>query len=62
MTAAYTTVVEDIHEGFYSVFFGDRLAYLIKDPSDAFFVDMYKCDMQPVYQAGVYMRKSKEGD
>ena len=56
MTAAYTTVVEDAYEGFYSVFFGERLAYLIQNPSDVFFEDMYKCNMKPVSQAGVYKR------
>ena len=56
MTAAYTTVVEDTYEWFYSVFFGERLAYLIQNPSDVFFEDMYKCNMKPVSQAGVYKR------
>lgn len=59
MTAAYTTVVEDAYEGFYSVFFGERLAYLIQNPSDIFFEDMYKCNMKPVSQAGVYKRGEK---
>ena len=59
MTAAYTTVVEDAYEGFYSVFFGERLAYLIQNPSDVFFADMYKCNMKPVSQAGVYKRGEK---
>ena len=59
MTAAYTTVVEDAYEGFYSVFFGERLAYLIQNPSDVFFEDMYKCNMKPVSQAGVYKRGEK---
>lgn len=59
MTSAYTTVVEDAYDGFYSVFFGERLAYLIQNPSDAFFEDMYKCDMKPVSKAVVYKRGEK---
>lgn len=37
MTSAYTTVVQDFNTGWHSVFFGNRLAYLIFEPNDLFF-------------------------
>lgn len=57
ITAAYTVIVEDYSEGWYSVFFGDRLAYLIRNPNDLFFEDIRKENMKPCYQAGAYRRE-----
>lgn len=56
MTTAYTTVVSDCHTGWYSVFFGERLAYLIHNPNDIFFDDLKDRKMRPVYHSSVYQR------
>ena len=56
MTSAYTTVVQDFHQGWYSVFFGERLAYLVFNPNDIFFDDMRKHQMKPKYASSVYRR------
>lgn len=57
MTSAYTVVVMDYHEGIYSVFFGERLAYTIFNPNDEFFNDLKKEKMAPVNMKGKYIRK-----
>lgn len=57
MTTAYTTVVCDLQEGYCSVFFGERLAYLIKNPNQMFFEDMCKEQMEPKYKASKYKRE-----
>ena len=59
MTTAYTVVVNDYNDGYCSVFFGDQLAYLIKNPNQLFYEDMKKCSMKPVYKAGAYRRDDK---
>lgn len=60
ITNAYTIVVEDYHEGWYSVFFGNRMAYLIRNPNQLFFEDMQKESMKPVSQASAYRRETTE--
>jgi len=57
MTIAYTTVVCDNQEGYYSVFFGEKLAYSLTNPNQKFFEDMYKEQMEPVYTIGIYKRE-----
>ena len=57
MTNAYTTVVEDINSNYYGVFFGTRMAYIIKDLNQIFFTDMYNHSMKSVSQKGIYSRK-----
>lgn len=61
MTKAYTTilvvtyVIDDSNNGIiYGVFFGDRLAYLVKDPTKEFFKDLEKREMKRVRDSGVY--------
>lgn len=61
MTGAYTTVVLDDCELYYSVFFGERLAYTIYDPAAAFFADLKSHKMKPVREAGAYRRKKSSG-
>lgn len=56
MTSAYTAVVQDLNQGWCSVFFGERLAYLIYNPNDIFFDDLNKRKMRPVYHSYVYHR------
>jgi hypothetical protein len=60
ITSAYTTVVEDIYSGWCGVFFGEALAYKIKNPNEKFKKDVYNHDMLPVYQKCVYTRKETD--
>lgn len=54
MTTTYTTVVSDHRTGWYSVFFEDYLAYLIRNPNDTFFDDLDNRKMKPVYASNIY--------
>lgn len=54
-TKAYTTVVLDETEAFYSVFFGNRLAYTIKSPLNEFFVDLKEQKMKSVLESKHYV-------
>lgn len=60
MTSAYTTVVEDIYSGYYGVFFGNRLAYIIKNPNQTFFEDVNKHSMKDILSKKSYVRKEAE--
>lgn len=57
ITRAYTTVVFDDNELYYSVFFGNTLAYTIHDPNSEFFADVNKRQMKSVAESGIYKRK-----
>jgi len=57
MTSAYTTVVEDFNSGWCGVFFGTKLAYIIKNPNQMFFEDMQKNNMEPISRKGKYLRE-----
>ena len=57
ITTAYTTVVCEEYKGYYGVFFGNRLAYIIKNPNDKFFNDLYKMKMSDVAHSGSYKRE-----
>ena len=54
MTSAYTTVAADVGYGYYGVFFGERLAYIVTDPSDDFFEDLRQGRMASVMGSGKY--------
>lgn len=54
ITSAYTTVVRDIYSGWCGVFFGERLAYKIKDPNEKFNEDVRNWNMRPVYEKVIY--------
>lgn len=56
MTSAYTTVVTEDYLGYCGVFFGNRLAYIIKNPKQRFFEDLANHNMRPVREKGVYLR------
>ena len=56
MTTASTVIVEDYQNGYYSVFFGDHIAYLIENPNQTFFEDMSKQQMKPVSKSRAYRR------
>lgn len=51
ITKAYTTVVHEINSNFYCVFFNSRIAYIVFDPSDAFFADLKEHQIASVSQA-----------
>lgn len=57
MTSAYTTVVAEINYGWYGVFFGERLAYLVLNPNDAFFDDLRKGRMASVVRSAKYHKE-----
>ena len=54
ITSAYTTVVRDIYSGWCGVFFGERLAYKIKNPNEKFNEDVRNGNMRPVYEKVIY--------
>ena len=57
ITEAYTVIVEDYCTGWYSVFFGDGLAYTIQNPNEKFFEDIRKEQMESVSKHNKYLRK-----
>lgn len=57
MTSAYTTVAVDEYSGFCGVFFGTRMAYLIKKPNQKFFEDMKNERMATKNRMAIYIRK-----
>lgn len=59
MTTAYTTVICEEYIGYYGVFFHERLAYIIKNPNDKFFNDLYKMKMSDVAHSGTYRRREE---
>ena len=56
ITTAYTVVVNDYHDGWCSVFFGDQLAYVVKNPNQIFYEDVKNGSMKPIAKAGAYRR------
>ena len=56
VTTAQTVVVEDYKNGWYSVFFDERLAYLLKNPNRLFFEDLKKWRMKSVGEHWSYRR------
>ena len=57
MTQAYTTICQDLQSGYCGVFFGERLAYLIHNPTQQFFEDWKAQYMRPINEKGIYIRK-----
>lgn len=57
MTSAYTTVIVDNCTGWCGVFFGERLAYTILNPNQAFYDDLHNGRMESVSKSGKYLRK-----
>lgn len=57
ITSAYTTVVRDTYSGWCGVFFGEKLAYKIKNPNQTFNEDVCKFEMKPFYKSESYIRK-----
>lgn len=60
ITSAYTTVIWEENTGFYGVFFGERLAYVIKNPNDLFIEDLRKQRMNECSKSGVYRREKTD--
>lgn len=45
ITSAYTTIIENVDLGYVAVFFGERMAYVIKHPNVKFVEDIKKRNM-----------------
>jgi hypothetical protein len=56
MTKAYTTVIEEENSGWYGVFFGDRLAYLVPRANERFLDDLNRHQMLSVREAKKYYK------
>lgn len=55
MTSAYTTVIFDDYLNIWAVYFGERMAYMIKNPNDIFMEDVFKSrNMASVAERGKY--------
>ena len=54
ITAAYTTVIENIDLGCVAVFFGEGLAYIVNNPNDKFYNDLDKRNMSAVHEHSRY--------
>ena len=50
ITSAYTTIIENIDLGYLAVFFGERMAYIIRHPNDEFVEDVKNRNMRSVEQ------------
>lgn len=57
MTDAYTTVIQEQRIGWVGVFFGECLAYVIKNPAQTFFEDLQKQNMASCNKQSKYIRK-----
>lgn len=65
ITKAYTTVIYEEYLNIAGVFFGERLAYVVKKPNKVFFDDLKKMDMKPVKDNKIYtdeVKWTKEDD
>ena len=54
ITSAYTTVILEKYTGIYGVFFGERLAYVIKKPNEVFLDDLTSHQMKECCKSGIY--------
>ena len=45
ITTAYTTIIENVDLGYVAVFFGEKMAYVIKHPNEKFVEDVNKRNM-----------------
>lgn len=50
-TDAYTTIVYEKHTDVYVVCFGEDVAYMVDDPTDYFYTDIWKHDMTSLSKA-----------
>lgn len=60
MTEAYTTVCYLYDEKIYGVFFGEKLAYVIKNPNSAFLDDCSKMEMASQFEVNRYKQDGVE--
>lgn len=51
MTTAYTSVFYDINQNIYIVYFGERIAYCVENPTDKFFEDLKNKNLGSVAHA-----------
>lgn len=60
MTEAYTTVCYLCDEKVYGVFFGEKLAYVIKNPNTAFLNDCSRMEMASQFEVNRYQQDGVE--
>jgi len=61
MEAAYTTIIWDDCYNIWGVYFGEKLAYIIKDPNQEFMEDVFKHRaVESVSGRGKYVRKGDD--
>jgi len=62
MTSAYTTVIWDDYYNVWAVYFGERMAYIIKDPNNLFKENAFMSrNMESVSGRGKYVREDANG-
>lgn len=54
LTKSYTTVVKEMNLNIYGVFFGERFAYMVKDPNELFQKDFEEHNMKSVFESFKY--------
>ena len=59
MTKAYTTIIKEENTNLYGVFFGDRMAYVIENPTKEFFEDIQEHNMKAMDEITPYIRNRK---
>lgn len=63
ITSAYTTIILNNDLGYVGVFFGERMAYVIKHPNEKFVEDIKKRNMCSVSNCSKYENRTlKESD
>lgn len=60
MTSAYTTIIESVDLGYVAVFFGERMAYIIKQPNEKFVEDVKKREMCSVRNHYKYEKQGND--
>jgi hypothetical protein len=60
ITTAYTIVLMSEAGDGYCVYFGSRLAYRVRKPTQSFYEDIAQFNMKPLSECGVYERKVSE--
>lgn len=61
-TNDYTTIFENIDLGYAAVFFGEKLAHIIKNPNDVFSEDVRNRKMCMIGFHRKYEKEGKEGE
>ena len=57
ITSAYTTVIQNLDTGYVGVFFGEGLAYIIKNSNDKFCKDLQHHNLKAKYECYKYEKE-----